>query len=122
MDRMPDQRARVTSYGVLLAISVSHLLNDTLQSLIPAIYPVVKDSFQLSFTQVGLITLTFQLTASILQPVVGAFTDRRPQPFSLAFGMGLTLVGLTLVAVSIKYSADPPISYKQKINAIFATQ
>ena len=83
MDRMPGQRARVTSYGVLLAISVSHLLNDTLQSIIPAIYPVVKDGFHLTFTQVGLITLTFQLTASLLQPVVGAFTDRRPPPFSL---------------------------------------
>lgn len=102
---MPDQRARVTSYGVLLAISVSHLLNDTLQSLIPAIYPVVKDGFHLSFTQVGLITLTFQLTASLLQPVVGAYTDRRPQPFSLAVGMGLTLVGLTLVAVVTSYGA-----------------
>ena len=105
MDRMPGQRARVTSYGVLLAISVSHLLNDTLQSLIPAIYPVVKEGFHLSFTQVGLITLTFQLTASLLQPVVGAFTDRRPQPFSLAAGMGLTLIGLALVAVVNSYGA-----------------
>ena len=102
---MPGQRARVTSYGVLLAISVSHLLNDTLQSLIPAIYPVVKEGFHLSFTQVGLITLTFQLTASLLQPVVGAFTDRRPQPFSLAAGMGLTLIGLALVAVVNSYGA-----------------
>jgi FSR family fosmidomycin resistance protein-like MFS transporter len=90
---------------VLLAISVSHLLNDTLQSLIPAIYPVVKESFQLSFAQVGLITLAFQLTASLLQPVVGAFTDRRPQPYSLAAGMGLTLVGLALVAVVTSYGA-----------------
>jgi FSR family fosmidomycin resistance protein-like MFS transporter len=105
MDGMPELRARATSYGVLLAISLSHLLNDTLQSLIPAIYPVVKDSFNLSFTQVGLITLTFQLTASLLQPVVGAFTDRRPQPFSLAAGMGLTLVGLALVAVVSSYGA-----------------
>jgi MFS transporter, FSR family, fosmidomycin resistance protein len=105
MDGLPGQRARVTSYGVLLAISVSHLLNDTLQSLIPAIYPVVKDGFQLTFTQVGLITLTFQLTASLLQPIVGAFTDRRPQPFSLAAGMGLTLIGLTLVAVVSSYGA-----------------
>jgi len=105
MAELPDDRARVTSYGVLLAISVSHLLNDTLQSLIPAIYPVVKDSFHLSFAQVGLITLTFQLTASLLQPVVGAFTDRRPQPFSLAAGMGITLVGLILLAVVTSYEA-----------------
>jgi MFS transporter, FSR family, fosmidomycin resistance protein len=95
----------VTSYGVLLAISISHLLNDTLQSLIPAIYPVVKDGFHLTFAQVGLITLTFQLTASILQPVVGALTDRRPQPFSLAVGMGVTLVGLALLAVVNSYGA-----------------
>ena len=96
---------RATSYGVLAAISVSHLLNDTLQSLIPALYPVVKDGFHLTFVQVGLITLTFQLTASILQPVVGALTDRRPQPFSLAVGMGLTLVGLVLLAFVQSYGA-----------------
>jgi FSR family fosmidomycin resistance protein-like MFS transporter len=105
MEHQPAQRARVTYYGVLLAISVSHMLNDTLQSLIPAIYPVVKDGFHLTFAQVGLITLTFQLTASLLQPVVGAFTDRRPQPFSLAAGMGLTLVGLALVSVVTSYGA-----------------
>ena len=105
MEEMPAARARVTSYGVLLAISVSHLLNDTLQSLIPAIYPVVKDGFHLTFAQVGLITLAFQLTASILQPVVGAFTDRRPQPFSLAAGMGITLVGLVLLSVVNSYGA-----------------
>jgi MFS transporter, FSR family, fosmidomycin resistance protein len=105
MEEMPASRARVTSYGVLLAISVSHLLNDTLQSLIPAIYPVVKDGFHLTFAQVGLITLAFQLTASILQPVVGAFTDRRPQPFSLAAGMGITLVGLVLLSVVNSYGA-----------------
>jgi len=105
MEELPGVRARATSYGVLLAISVSHLLNDTLQSLIPAIYPVVKDGFHLSFAQVGLITLAFQLTASLLQPVVGAFTDRRPQPFSLAAGMGFTLVGLALLAVVTSYGA-----------------
>jgi FSR family fosmidomycin resistance protein-like MFS transporter len=105
MEHQPEQRARVTYYGVLIAISVSHMLNDTLQSLIPAIYPVVKDGFHLTFAQVGLITLTFQLTASILQPLVGAFTDRRPQPFSLAAGMGLTLLGLALVAVVTSYGA-----------------
>jgi MFS transporter, FSR family, fosmidomycin resistance protein len=94
-----------TVYSILLAISISHLLNDTLQSLIPAIYPVVKDSFHLNFGQIGLITLTFQLAASLLQPLVGAFTDRRPQPYSLAAGMVFTLVGLGLVAVVQSYGA-----------------
>jgi FSR family fosmidomycin resistance protein-like MFS transporter len=71
---------------ILVAASFSHLLNDTIQSLIPAIYPVLKDSFQLSFAQIGLITLTFQVTASLLQPLVGLYTDHRPQLFSLAIG------------------------------------
>ncbi len=105
MEESVHDPVRATSYGVLAAISVSHLLNDTLQSLIPALYPVVKDGFHLSFVQVGLITLTFQLTASILQPVVGALTDRRPQPFSLAVGMALTLSGLVLLALVQSYGA-----------------
>lgn len=87
-----------TALRVLFALSVSHLLNDTIQSVLPAIYPVLKSTFVLSFTQVGLITFAFQLTASLLQPVVGSFTDRRPQPYSLACGMGVTLVGLVLLA------------------------
>jgi FSR family fosmidomycin resistance protein-like MFS transporter len=88
---------------VLVAASFSHLLNDTIQSLIPAIYPVLKDSFQLSFAQIGLITLTFQLTASLLQPLVGLYTDQRPQPFSLPIGMALSLVGLVLLAFAKSY-------------------
>ena len=76
-----------TSFPVLGAISFSHLLNDTLQSLILAIYPLLKSSFSLDFVQVGFITLTYQLTASLLQPVVGTITDRRPMPFSLPIGM-----------------------------------
>ncbi|MBA3963071.1 MAG: MFS transporter [Chthoniobacterales bacterium] len=87
-----------TVLAILFAISFSHLLNDTIQSLIPAIYPLLKTSFHLSFVQVGLITLSFQMTASILQPFVGLFTDRHPQPFSLAWGMGLTLCGLALLS------------------------
>jgi FSR family fosmidomycin resistance protein-like MFS transporter len=87
-----------TVFPILLAISFSHLLNDTIQSLIPSIYPLVKDSFRLSFTQVGLITLTFQLAASLLQPFVGFYTDKRPQPFSLSAGMAITLVGLVCMA------------------------
>jgi FSR family fosmidomycin resistance protein-like MFS transporter len=83
---------------VLLALSFSHMLNDTIQSLIPAMYPVIKSSFALTFTQIGLITLTFQVTASLLQPVVGLYTDRRPKPFSLAVGMGFTLVGLLMLS------------------------
>src|SRR5580700_8691534 len=89
-----------TVMSVLLAISFSHLLNDTIQSLIPAIYPVVKESFHLSFTQIGLITLTFQLTASLLQPLVGFYTDRRPLPYSLATGMCFTLGGLVLLSTA----------------------
>src|ERR1700756_2112923 len=90
-------------FAILFAASFSHLLNDTIQSLIPAIYPVLKDSFQLNFAQIGLITLTFQITASMLQPIVGLYTDRRPQPFSLAIGMGFSLVGLILLSVASSY-------------------
>jgi FSR family fosmidomycin resistance protein-like MFS transporter len=90
--------AQNTVFTVLYAISFSHLLNDTIQSLIPAIYPVLKDAFRLNFTQIGLITLTFQLTASLLQPVVGFYTDSRPKPYSLPIGMGFTLAGLILLS------------------------
>lgn len=89
-----------TAVGVLAAISVSHLLNDTLQSLIPSIYPLLKSSLQLNFSQIGLITLTLQLTASLLQPVVGIYTDRRPMPYSLVGGMAISLVGLLLLSVA----------------------
>lgn len=93
-----------TIFSVLLAISFSHLLNDTIQSLIPSIYPIVKNSFHLSFTQVGFITLTFQLSASLLQPLVGTYTDRKPQPFSLATGMTFSLIGLVLLSQSFSYT------------------
>src|ERR1700693_3419389 len=82
---------QTTVYSILLMISFSHLLNDTIQSLIPSIYPIVKNSFRLNFSQVGLITLTFQMAASLLQPVVGSYTDRKPKPFSLVTSMGFTL-------------------------------
>jgi FSR family fosmidomycin resistance protein-like MFS transporter len=94
-----------TVVAVLAALSFSHLLNDTMQSLLPAIYPLLKDAYQLSFTQIGLITLTNQVTASLLQPVVGSFTDRRPQPYSLAVGMGFTLAGLILLAFAGHFAA-----------------
>ena len=83
---------------MLAAISLSHLLNDTIQSLIPSIYPLLKSSFALTFTQVGLLALTLQLTASLLQPLVGLYTDRRPMPYSLVAGMACSLVGLLLLA------------------------
>ena len=93
-------RAESTAFGVLGAISFSHLLNDMIQSLILAIYPLLKSGFHLSFGQVGLITLTYQLTASLLQPLVGIYTDRRPLPYSLPCGMASTLCGLLLLAVA----------------------
>ncbi|MGI8955836.1 MAG: MFS transporter [Chthoniobacterales bacterium] len=96
--------ANPTVLAILFAISFSHLLNDTIQSLIPAIYPLLKTSFRLSFVQVGLITLAFQTTASILQPFVGLYTDRRPKPYSLAFGMGFTLGGLVLLSHATHYA------------------
>ncbi len=92
--------AQHTVFAILLNISFCHLLNDTIQSLIPSIYPIVKESFNLSFTQVGLITLTFQMAASLLQPFVGFYTDKRPQPFSLAIGMGSSLAGLVVLALA----------------------
>lgn len=89
-----------TLFPVLLAVSFCHLLNDLIQSLLPAIYPILKDGYALSFAQIGYITLAFQLTASLLQPVVGIYTDRRPVPFSLPAGMGCTLAGLLLLSVA----------------------
>lgn len=91
-------------FGVLGAISFSHMLNDMIQSLILAIYPLLKSGFDLSFVQVGLITLTYQLTASLLQPLVGHFADRRPMPYSLPVGMGFTLCGLLLLSVAPNYA------------------
>lgn len=95
---MPPRLAQQAVFPVLFALSFSHLLNDTMQSLIPSIYPLVKDSFRLDFAQIGLITLTFQLSASILQPFVGFYTDKKPQPYALAVGMGFTLLGLLLLS------------------------
>jgi len=92
-----------TIFPVLAAISFCHLLNDMMQSLLPAIYPILKSSFRLDFGQVGLITLTYQLTASLLQPLVGSYTDRRPQPYSLPVGMGFTLTGLILLAIAPRF-------------------
>ena len=87
-----------TVFPILGAISVSHLLNDTIQSLLPAIYPLLKNSFHLDFAKIGLITLTNQVTSSLLQPLVGYYTDRSPKPYSLPFGMCFSLVGLVTLA------------------------
>src|SRR5437868_8490898 len=100
----PGDTGEKTVFKILLTISFCHLLNDTLQSLIPAIYPLLKNSFHLDFGQVGLIALTLQLTASVLQPLVGLYTDRRPQPYSLAVGMGISLAGLLALALAPSYA------------------
>ncbi len=89
-----------TAFGILGAISLSHLLNDMIQSLILAIYPLLQDEFSLSFVQIGMITLTFQLSSSLLQPVVGYWTDKHPMPWSLPIGMCFTLSGLVLLALA----------------------
>src|SRR6186997_2114876 len=95
--------ATTTTMSVLWALSLSHLLNDTMQALIPAMYPVLKSSYELSFSDIGMITFVFQMAGSVLQPVVGGFTDRRPLPYSLAVGMGATLVGLVLLALASSF-------------------
>ncbi|HMM67632.1 MAG TPA: MFS transporter [Dokdonella sp.] len=94
----PATKLAGTAFTLLASLSFCHLLNDMIQSLLPAIYPLLKSSFALDFGQIGLITLTFQFTASLLQPLVGMLTDRHPKPFSLAIGMGSTLAGLLLLS------------------------
>ncbi len=99
----PAQAAGRTTFSILIAISFCHLLNDMMQSLLPALYPMLKGSYALSFGQIGLLTFTYQITASLLQPVIGLFTDRSPRPYSLSVGMGFTLVGLLLLAFAGNY-------------------
>jgi len=103
LDAKPN--AQLTVYSILFTISFTHLLNDMMQSVIPAIYPMIKESFKLSFTEIGLITFTFQLTASLLQPFIGHFTDKTPRPYSLAIGMGFTLVGLIALSLAPSFSS-----------------
>ncbi|MCK9187811.1 MFS transporter [Acidithiobacillus sp.] len=100
----PSAADDVTRFEVLGAISVSHFLNDSIQSLMLAVYPLFKSNFDLSFAQIGLITLAYQLTASIIQPLVGRFTDRHPMPYSLPFGMLFTFGGLLLLSVAPNYA------------------
>src|SRR5262245_13668825 len=91
------------SLRVLVALSICHLINDLLQSLLPAIYPILKQAFDLNFWQIGLITLANLLTASLLQPLVGLYADARPQPYLLAAGMGVTLIGIVLLSSAGQY-------------------
>jgi FSR family fosmidomycin resistance protein-like MFS transporter len=91
-------------YLVLGGISFSHFLNDTMQSLIPSVYPILKDNYALTFAQIGMITLAFQVTASLLQPLIGHYTDKKAQPFSLAIGMGSTFVGLLMLSIAHDYT------------------
>jgi len=100
-DKAPN--APMTAYQILIAISVGHMLNDTIQSLVPSIYPILKQSYGLSFAEIGLITLTWQGAASILQPIIGHITDRKGQPFSLAVGMGFTLTGLLALSQAASF-------------------
>ncbi|HZO23831.1 MAG TPA: MFS transporter [Steroidobacteraceae bacterium] len=93
-----------TTFSILAAIGFCHLLNDMMQSLLPALYPMLKSSYALSFGEIGILTLTFQITASLLQPVIGSYTDRSPRPYSLAMGMAFTLVGLVLLAFASSYA------------------
>jgi FSR family fosmidomycin resistance protein-like MFS transporter len=106
-DLTPGAAARAAAAGpayvVLAGISFSHFLNDTMQSLIASVYPILKENYALDFAQIGLITLAFQFTASLLQPVIGHFTDKKAQPFSLSIGMGFTFFGLLLLSVAHHY-------------------
>ena len=97
-------RKRMIALPVLAAVSFCHMLNDMMQALLPAVYPILKGGFHLSFGQIGLLTLTYQTTASLLQPMIGLYTDRRPQPFSLPVGMSFTLVGMLLLSVAPHYA------------------
>ena len=95
--------AESTVYSILVICSISHFLNDMIQSIIPSIYPIIKDKFDFSFSQIGVITLVFQMTSSILQPFTGLYADRHPRPYALSVGMCFTLVGLLLLAFSENY-------------------
>ena len=102
---MPETATREkTILSILFIISIAHLLNDMVQSIIPSIYPVIKDKYGFTFGQIGIITLVFQMTSSILQPFVGRFADRHPQPFSLSTGMVFTLLGCIMLSVANSYS------------------
>src|SRR6202166_447936 len=96
----PPSAGEKTVFKILLAISFCHLLNDTVQSLLPAIYPLLRDTFHLDFGQIGLISFTTTFTASLLQPLVGLYSDRHHKPYFLAIGMGITLIGLVTLSLA----------------------
>ncbi|TGW07558.1 MFS transporter, partial [Mesorhizobium sp. M2D.F.Ca.ET.145.01.1.1] len=95
--------AQATAFTVILAVSLCHCINDIMQSLLSAIYPLLKDNYGLDFWQIGLLTFTFQVTASLLQPIIGAVTDKRPMPYSLPWGMASSLIGLVVLAYAGHY-------------------
>ncbi len=99
----PAPAAAKAVFNILVAVSVCHLLNDMVQSLLPSIYPILKVSFHLNFGQIGLISLVYQVVASLLQPFIGLYTDRRPMPYALAVGMCFTLVGIVMIALAPTY-------------------
>lgn len=96
--------AQKTIYSILFSIAIAHMLNDLLQAIIPAAYPILKEKYNLSFTQIGLITFSYQMAASILQPFVGFYTDKKPKPYSQIFGMLFTLSGIVLLAYSASFA------------------
>lgn len=105
VEPQPASKAAIPVYSILLSVGVCHLLNDMVQSILPSTYPMFKDAFHLSFGQIGLLTLTFQLTASLLQPGVGLYTDRHPKPFSLPIGLASSLIGLLLLSAASSFHA-----------------
>src|SRR5687768_12730858 len=96
--------AQNTALGILFSIAFCHGLNDLMQSVVPAVYPILKDAYALDYGQIGLITFCNTVTASMLQPIIGLFTDKRPKPYSLAIGMGFTLAGLLSLSVAPSYA------------------
>ena len=99
---------QATVYSILLIISFGHFLNDMIQSVIPSVYPILRDDYNLSFLQIGIITFVAQMTSSIMQPVVGRYTDRHPHPYSLTAGMMFTLAGILLLSLSTKEKSVSP--------------
>lgn len=104
MDSYATKRQEKTLYSILFAISFAHLLNDMMQSIIPSIYPIIKNQYGFTFGQIGIITLVFQMTSSLLQPLVGRVADRHPMPYALSAGMVFTLIGIILLSVANKYA------------------
>jgi FSR family fosmidomycin resistance protein-like MFS transporter len=100
----PQENIQKTVFPILFSIAFAHLINDLLQAVIPASYPILKQNFHLNFTQIGLITLCYQLAASILQPLVGLYTDKKPQPFSQIFAMFFSLIGIVFLAYANSFS------------------